>query len=142
MDKELRINKSAVTHLILTKRFEGINNGYHTKKYYWLPEKVEKFLWWVDGVYPEGFYHNSLRNSIWGSHYGEFKADFTLEELNKSKRYYEHTQDSMSPPSVWTKDNVEVYCGKLLLETYYFENYSEVRSFCDKEFPNINLIEK
>lgn len=142
IERQVRINKDRVSHLILRRQYEGIEGKYRDAKFYYLPELVMK-TWWrgVSRVYPEGYYIMGIRDSMWSNN-SNHQPDYTVEEVKDSKELFEVTRDAQTPSSIYTKDSVEIYCGKVLLEKHYFDDFAMAEHFCEVNFPNIKAVIK
>lgn len=111
---EVRINPKTVSHIRIRDLIKS--------DYIWC-EKIEakRNFWWSEDGYEEGYWS--------GGHQGIFSYRFDEKEGVKDI-------DGV----LWYLPSVSVYFGEKLIKELFFETYKEARQYCDKNFPEVNVI--
>ena len=121
------INKEQVSHILVFNKKEGAVSAWgRFKKHVWMEADYSKFLWFIKTSilnYAPGFYEDKKRAYI---------SNDTPLELDPKKHFVLNN-------SVWTKPHIDIYVGKDLIHTEYFENYPEMSRHLSDKYPNVNI---
>lgn len=118
---EIRINPEQITHI---KIYNSI-----CENYVWCDKKSGKSLFWgliSDSDYEEGYYPQGIQT--WRTQY----LMLTKEDVNKE--YYDIDGVLYRTP------RIEIFAGKEIIKRKYFKTVEEAKEYCDKTFPNINVV--
>ena len=111
---QTRINPKTVSHI----RVSDIRKS----NYIWC-EKIEakKGFWWSEDGYDEGYW--------WKGVSGVFSYKFDRKEGVKDI-------DGV----LWFLPSINIYFGEKVIKELFFKTYKEARQYCDKNFPEVNVI--
>ncbi len=133
---ELRINKDTVTHIEIYDVRKGIQQTGNVRNdsYELLPYKKERIKYFIPFfnktiIYPKGYYRNGIYEL---SEYSSYH--YTEKKIENMKGIFVFGLD------VFTKPFVKIYVGNTLIKSMYFDFIDEAQSFCNKKFPNVNVI--
>lgn len=119
---ELRINKSLVTHI---KIYDQEDTGK-----IWCEEKTVKTFFNLFTVerYSAGFYFEG-RQDYW-NYYGFFSKEDADQcvDLTHNNLYLFH------------RPKAEIFAGQEKLKVKYFDTVEEAKGYCEKNFPNVNVV--
>lgn len=133
---ELRINKDKVSHIKIFDVRRGVQEEYWNNKYYKLLPKTRKREWffiftWME-TYEEAYYRNGEydKDDMFTSGY-DF---YTKEEVGDLEGVF------IDGDELYTKPIIKIYSNDYLLKSKFFDTLDEAKSYCDNNFPNVNVI--
>jgi hypothetical protein len=125
--KEIRLDKTKVTHIKIKDGFKGISTGLGIKQYKFLKANYVKFFNWKHLQFKAGFWRDGKQNEA------RFCAMYETDEILNNESFV--VDDNW----VYTKPSAIIYVGEQVIKTLYFIDLDSAKRYCDINFPNVNF---
>lgn len=121
---ELKINPQQVTYLKIYGAHKGVKFSWGYEDYTYKPASYFKCLWLFKTPFKK-----------YNSGYYRYGRTIFIEHMFPELEEGQYTLLN----EVYTKAHVEIFAGKEIIKTIYFDGLEEARKWCETNLPNVNL---